>query len=333
MWDSNDNPMLSRVASAIYWMSRYMERAENTARFIDAIRHLVLDLPGESRNEWESLIFATGDEEDFKNRYGEDYRRQDVIQFLTFDRQNPNSILSCMRAARENARSIREIISSEVWEQINRSYLLVSDPQALQRVEQDPAAFYSHFKKACLLFSGSAYSTMTHNEAWQFCKLGWTIERADKSSRVLDVKYFMLLPRMEYVNSPYDSLQWAGLLRCISGFEMFCKDYRQISPSNVAEFLLLSDEFPRSVRFCLMHAELAMNEITGSRARSFSNRAEQRLGRLRSELDYVDIKEILNHGLHEYLDSFQSKLNDVGDEIQRTFFNTRHTAAASAPSA
>ncbi|MBI1374754.1 MAG: alpha-E domain-containing protein [Phycisphaera sp.] len=315
--------MLSRVANAIYWMSRYVERAENTARFIDAVRHLVLDLPGESRNEWESLLYASGDEKSFIERYGEEYTRQNVVQFMTFDRDNPNSIASCMRNARENARSIREIISSEMWEQLNRSYLMMNDRLAPQHVADDPAGFFSHFKKACLLFSGATYSTMTHNEAWQFCKLGWTIERADKTSRVLDVKYFMLLPRIDYVNSPYDSLQWAGLLRCISAFEMFRKHYRQIVPRNVAEFLLLSDDFPRSVRFCLMQAELSMNEITGSRFGSFVNGAEQRLGRLRSELDYAEIQEILNYGLHEYLDAFQSKLNAVGKAIHEAFFDTR----------
>jgi len=314
--------MLSRVANAIYWLGRYVERAENTARFLDAVRHLVLDLPGESRNEWESLLYASGDQEAFFERYGEQITRRDVVQFMTFDKENPNSILSSMIAARENARSIREIISSEMWEQLNRSYLMINDSSAHTRVLDDPAGFFGHFKKACLLFSGATYSTMTHNEAWQFLKLGWTIERADKTSRVLDVKYFMLLPRVDYVNSPYDSLQWAGLLRCISAFEMFRKDYRQILPRNVAEFLLLSEDFPRSVRFCLAQSELSMNEITGSRFRSFTNAAEQKLGRLRSELDYAMIDEILNYGLHEYLDAFQSKLNDVGETIHETFFAT-----------
>ncbi len=125
--------MLSRVANSIYWMSQYVERAENTARFLDVVRHLVLDLPGENRNEWESLLLASGDEETFTKQYGEP-TQANVIQFLTFDRKNPNSILSSMWAARENARSIREIISSEMWEQLNRSYLMVRDAQAPARL-------------------------------------------------------------------------------------------------------------------------------------------------------------------------------------------------------
>ncbi len=167
---------------------------------------------------------------------------------------------------------------------------------------------------------------MTHNEAWQFAKLGWAIERADKTSRILDVKYFMLLPRVDYVGSPYDNLQWAGLLRCLSALEMFRKVYRQLTPRLVAEFLILNEDFPRSIRFSLAHAELALHTITGTRGRSFANIAEQHMGRLRSDLDYAAIDEILNSGLHEYLDFFQSRLNTIGGAIHETFFAARRPA-------
>lgn len=310
--------MLSRVANSVFWMSRYIERAENTARFLDVVHHLVLDLPGETSNQWESLIYASGDHEPYLERYGS-FTEAGATQFLTFDRDNPNSILSCLWLARENARSIREVVSSEMWEQINRSYHLVREAQQSDRLRQEGPAFYSHFKKACHLFAGITDATMSHNEAWHFARLGRLLERADKTTRILDVKYFMLLPRVDYVGSPYDSLQWAALLRCLSALEMYRKRFHQILPKSVAAFLLLDGDFPRSVRFCLGEAEDSIQRITGTR-RGFSNRAEQQLGRLRAEVDFTDIEQIFAQGLHEYLDVVQSRLNDVGAAVHETFF-------------
>ena len=310
--------MLSRVADTIYWMNRYIERAENTSRFVDVVRHLVLDLPGNLGNQWESLIMATGDEEVFKERFGE-ATEANVMHFLTFDRENPNSIISCLWAARENARSIREVISSEMWEQINRSYLMIKDADSAHRVDDDPAGFFSHFKKACHLFLGVTDSTMTHGEGWHFGRMGRLLERADMTSRMIDVKYYVLLPRVDYVGSPYDSLQWTALLKSLSAFEMYRKRFHQISPKHVAEFLLLDSQFPRSIHYCLIKAEESLHTITGTPAASYSNLAEQRIGRLRSEMDYADIQEILDSGLHEYLDHFQYRLNDFGDSIYKTF--------------
>lgn len=311
--------MLSRVANSIYWMGRYIERAENIARFVDVVRHLVLDLPDEAGNQWESLVKAAGDSEPFDQRYGE-ATMENVIRYLIFDRENPNSIHSCFWSARENARSVRDAISSEMWEQINRSYLMVKDKKAVERVEEDPAAFFSHFKKSCHLFVGIADTTMTHGEGWHFSRLGRLIERADMTSRMIDVKYYILLPRLDYVGSPYDSLQWAALLRSISALEMYRKQYQQIIPKHVGQFLILDRQFPRSMRFCLIKAEESLHAITGTPPATFSNLAEQRVGRLRAEMDYANIKDIFNIGLHEYIDTFQNDLNELGNAIYETFF-------------
>ncbi len=311
--------MLSRVAHSIYWMSRYIERAENTARFTDVVRHLVLDLPDEVGNQWSSLISAAGEETTFRERYG-DSTAANVIRFLTFDPDNPNSIYASLRMARDNARSIREIISSEMWEQVNRSFLMIKDAQATDRLEDDPAAFFSHFKKACHLFTGITDTTMTHGEGWHFARMGRLIERADMTSRMIDVKYFVLLPRVDYVGSPYDSLQWGALLKSISALEMYRKRFRRITPHRVAEFLVLDREFPRSIHYCLIKAENSLHAITGSSRGTFCNLAEQRLGRLRSDLDYADVDEIFDQGLHEYLDHFQAKLIGVGSAVYDTFF-------------
>ncbi len=311
--------MLSRVANSIYWMSRYIERAENIARFVDVVRHLVLDLPDQVSNQWESLVEATGDHERFEERHAA-ATEANVIRFLTFDRDNPNSILSCLWSARENARSVREAISSEMWEQINRSYLMVKDSQASDRIDDDPAAFFSHLKKACHLFIGLTDTTMTHNEGWHFGRMGRLIERADKTSRMIDVKYFVLLPRVDYVGSPYDSLQWAALLRSLSAFEMYRKRFHQITPKHVAEFLILDRQFPRSLHYCVIKAEESLHAITGTPPATFTNLAEQRVGRLRADLDYAEIQETLDAGLHGYLDQFQIELNDFDDAIFDTFF-------------
>jgi len=316
--------MLSRVANSIHWMSRYLERAENIARFIDVNLHLILDVPVAYEHQWAPLVSVTGDAAAFRQRYGE--ATQDaVLQFLVFDRENPNSIYSCLAAARENARSTREVTSSEMWEQMNRTYLMVRDAESSRRVWSEAAAFFSHFKKACHLFNGTADATMSHAEGWHFMRSGRLLERADKTSRILDVKYFILLPEPDYVGSPYDSLQWTALLKSASAFEMYRKRYHRITPRSVAEFLILDAGFPRSMRHCLIDSEDSLKAIAGSAPRSFRNTAEQRLGRLRSELDYTSIDEVFSHGLHEYLDDFQLRLNGIGQAIHGTFFEPTPT--------
>ena len=184
--------MLSRVADSIYWMGRYVERAENVARFVDVNLNLMLDAPTGVDQQWQPLVNITGDHEGFTKRYGE-ATQEKVIQFLTFDRENPNSILSCLRAARENARSVREIISSEMWLQLNQFYLMVNSAAVTTNGHETPHDFFTEVKLASHLFAGVTDSTMTHGEAWHFCQLGRKLERADKTSRILDVKYFILL--------------------------------------------------------------------------------------------------------------------------------------------
>ncbi len=315
-------PMLSRVAESIYWMSRYVERAENVARFIDVNLHLMLDLPVETKQQWEPLVTVTGDQELFTQRYGR-AARDTVIQFLTFDSDYPNSIIACLRSARENARSVREIISSEMWESINEFYLLVASKTAKDEAFTDPHAFFTKVKLGSQRFIGIREGTISHGEAWHFSQLGGLVERAEKTSRILDVKYFILLPRVEYVDTPYDNIQWAALLKSASALEMYRKRFRRISPTRVVDFLMFDREFPRAIRHCLINAEESLHRITGSPPGLFSNEAERRLGRLRAEIDYADINEVFEVGLHHYLDSFQTKLNAVDDAIFNTFFALR----------
>jgi uncharacterized alpha-E superfamily protein len=316
--------MLSRVADSILWMNRYIERAENVARFIDVNLNLMLDLPEELQiaNQWSPLVTTTGDHEIFEKKYGK-ATQENVIQFLAFDREYGSSITSCVSAARENARSVREVISSEMWEQVNKFYLQITDPGAVQQAADHPHEFFASVKNASHIFAGAAEATMSHNEGWHFGRLGMLMERADKTSRILDVKYFILLPQVEYVGTPYDNLQWSALLKSASALEMYRKRFHTITPSNVATFLILDREFPRAINRCVIEAEASLHAITGNPVGQFSNHAERRLGRLRSELAYAQIKEVIDGGLHEYLDDVQVKINDIGNAVYEDFLAPR----------
>lgn len=314
--------MLSRVAESIYWMSRYIERAENVARFLDVNLHTMLDLVVDDHQRWDPLVATTGDHEEFRKRFGS-ATQETVTEFLTFDRSNPNSIISSLSAARRNAKSVREIISSEMWEHVNKFFLMVQSAAGNGQAKHSPHDFFNEVKLASQLFTGVTDATMSHGEPWHFARMGRLLERADKTSRILDVKYFMLYPRSEDQGTPYDNLQWASLLRSTSALEMYRKRFQLISPRKVADFLILDREFPRAIHYCLIKAEESLHAVTLSPPGTFRDAAEQRLGRLRSELDFADINEVIDEGLHQFLDSFQKKLNKVGDAVFETFFAMR----------
>jgi uncharacterized alpha-E superfamily protein len=320
--------MLSRVANSIYWMCRYIERAENVARFISVNLNLLLDMPSEKGKHWEPLMMITGDQELFEKKYP-NYTQKEVSHFLTFDREYPNSILTCLAAARENGRSIREIISSEMWEHLNNFYLELADNRSPAMVLEDPHRFFKIIQMRSHLFTGLMDSTMSHGEAWNFARIGMMIERADKTSRILDVKYFMLLPRADLVNTPIDNIQWTAVLKSASAFEMFRKEHHQITPRKVAGFLIFDNQFPRSIRHCISKAQICLHRITGSPPGSANSTAEKRLGRLKADLEYIDIDEVIDHGMHEYLDGLQIRLNQVDEAIGTTFFNLKPMIDAS----
>jgi uncharacterized alpha-E superfamily protein len=244
-----------------------------------------------------------------------------VIQFLTFDASYPNSILSCLKAARENARSIREIISSEMWEQVNEFYMMVRDA-ANGKNPYDLTEFFYKVKLNGHLFAGIMDATMSHNECWHFGNIGRLLERADKTSRILDVKYYILLPSVQDVGTTLDEIQWIALLKSTSAYEMYRKRQKrhQITPYGVVEFLILDREFPRSIQYCFLHAEQSLHQITGTHSGTWHNPAERELGRLRSELDYLSIDEITEIGLHEFLDNLQRRINLIGEKMFETFF-------------
>jgi len=300
-------------------MCRYIERAENVARFISVNLNLLLDIPLEEDLQWIPMIATTGDRKQFEELYG-DYSQENVIEFLTFNRQNGNSIISSIQAARENARSVREIISTEMWEQLNRFYIELKEAQHTGFARNDPHKFFLMIKMRGHMFSGLLYSTMSHGEPWHFARMGLMMERADKISRILDVKYYMLLPRIDQVGSPYDNIQWAAVLKSASAHDMYRKRFHRISPNNVADFLIFDADFPRSIRHCMGNAFESLHRITGALYGSAHNPAEKYLGRLVADLNYSDIGDVMEAGMHEYLDSLQVRMNEVGEKISSTFF-------------
>ena len=321
--------MLTRVADALYWLGRYVERAENIARFIDVsllIRLDDIDVDGD--RIWLPLVETTGDSDWFKRKY-EIATMEAVLKFLVFDPEYPNSIFSCLRAARENGRAIREIISSEMWEQLNTFYLMVREAaQQSEAGAPTPTSFFSAVKQQRHLFSGISANTMSHNEAWHFMRMGIMMERADKTSRLLDVKYFLLLPSVNDVGGIVDESQWAAVLRSASAFEMYRKKHGRISPEAVAEFLVLDPEFPRSIRRCVSEADRCLHVISGSPPGQVQNEAERIFGRMKAQFDYTSAKAILNQGLHEFLDDFQKRMNEAGAALHQSYFAT---AADEAP--
>lgn len=319
--------MLSRVADTIYWMGRYIERAENYARFMDVNFNLSLELHPDAYEQWKPLIVTTGDWSLFDENH-DVANKTNSIKFLTFDDKNPNSIYSCLIQARENARAIRPDITKEMWEQINSLFYHVKEAKSKKLwLRKDPRAFFEDVKKSCQLLYGILDSTISKTEGWHFAKIGQLIERADKTSRVLDVKYHILLPSSATVGSSLDIIQWSSLLKSVSAYDMYRKKYGKLTPSDISEFLIFDSEFPRSILSCLMATEQSLHAITGSQY-GFSNSAEKQLGWIKSQLEYADINDVFTFGLHEYLDGIQMQLNQLSISIFETFFATENIIKA-----
>ncbi len=316
---TGDTPLLSRVADSVYWMARYMERAENIARFIGVNLNLQYDLQLDPENLWQPLIDTSGDTAAFKKRYGI-ANQNDVIDFLTYDAENPNSIYSSLRSARENARSVRETISSEMWEQVNGMYLRLQANRQMPEPESLPEVFRS-IRLGSHMFQGITDATMTHSEAWHFARLGRKLERADKTSRILDVKYFMLLPSLKDVGTPYDDIHWSAVLKSVSGFEMYRKKHGRLHPRDIVDFLVLDREFPRSIHYCIRKADESLHEVTGTPMGAFAWPSERLTGLLRAELDFMSVKQMLRDGLHEHLDMLQAKMNAIDKGLSEDFFS------------
>lgn len=315
--------MLSRVADSLYWMSRYIERAENIARLLDVNLQLLLDFEEMNDNKlkehWDPVIRAAGKEELFYEIY-EHADSQSVTNFLTFDGKNASSVISCMFAARENARMIRDQISTEMWECLNEAYLFLRSNSAKQVWEDGPYAFYKQIQDYSHLFQGLADSTFSHKEGFYFMQVGKFLERAEKTSRILDIKYHMLLPSVEDVGGAIDAVQWGAILRSCSAFEAYHRLYvTSVNPLKVSDFLIFNDDFPRSIQFSVRELDKNLHRISGCSLGEYSNAAERLSGRLLSDLKYGNINDAFNLGLHEYLVGLQSSFIEIGKAVFESY--------------
>lgn len=315
--------MLSRVADSCFWLSRYIERAESSSRILDVNMQLVLDFEAlnysDSNQQWLPILATLEDQELFLQLHDK-ISGDAVMEFITFEKTNPNSILASVTHARENARTVREQISSEMWERINRLYLYLQSPAARAAHRESPIGFHRTLVENLHSFQGITDATMTHGEGWQFLQAGKFLERADSTSRVLDFKYHVLLPQGEKVGGNIDVTQWMAVLRSCSAMEAYFKiSNGRVSSWEVAEFLILHDSFPRSIRFCVDALDSALHRISGTDRGHFENEAERLSGLLRSNLDFANIGSIFKIGLHQYLEETQIRLNGISNALAETY--------------
>lgn len=312
--------MLSRVANSLYWINRYVERAENIARFVEVSEALCLDSTTDNAETWLPIIDASGDRDLFDSNYSQ-ASPGDVTKFLIKDKNNSNSILQCLFIARENARQIRDVITTEMWEQLNCLFWSLQDEELIWKAPTQEQL--REIRRGCQLFYGITDVTLSRDLSWQFSQLGRLIERADKTSRILDVKYFLLLPKSELVGGVLDELQWIALLKSAGAYQMFRQAEQQpISPIAVARYLLLDPNFPRSIRYCLDNISKILQRINNYPFYSPPDDLECLRGNLLAKWSYVRINTLIQKGLHEAIDELQQDLNLLHNLIEERYFIT-----------
>ncbi len=313
--------MLSRTADHLFWMSRYTERAENTARLLD-VNYQTSLLPQSDAVAlvgWQGLISISELRPAYTEKYGE-IRAGDVMEFMVKDEENPSSIVSCLSAARENARAVRGTLTTEVWETMNQTWIEVRRDLRNGNFERDPAKFFEWVKFHSHLSRGVTVGTMLMDEALYFMRLGTFLERADNTARLMDVKFHAVQSDFYGTASEkdqeYDFYHWSAILRSVSGFEIYRKVYRDvIKPELVAELMMLRPDMPRSLLASLNEVVNNLNLLATERSSDTLRRA----GKLCAELKYGHIDEILATGLHAYLTQFLDRVNDLGSHISRDF--------------
>lgn len=314
--------MLSRTAYHLFWMARNVERAENAARLLDVTVKSQL-LPGQqsgrdlARNTpWEVPLTTSGQIDSFTALYPK-MTAANVLEYMVTRTDNPSSILGCLHLARENARSVRGAITSEMWECINSIWLELKSTKAKSLQLESISELLERVKLQSHLFRGITVGTALQDEAWQFIRLGTFLERADNTARILDVKYHILLPSLDEIGGARDYYQWGALLRSVSAFEAYRKVYRDvISPHKVAELLILRSDLPRSLHACMNEIQTILDALPASSASEVRRRA----GEIHSRLHYGRIQDVIQDGLHEYLTWFVETVNQLGEEISQHYF-------------
>ena len=313
--------MLSRTADHLFWMARYTERAENTARMLD-VNYQAAMLPQPSAAAelgWQGVLSISELLSSYKAQHG-DVTAQGVLDFMVKDESNPSSIVSCLRSARENARAVRGTLTTEVWETLNATWLDVNRMLRSGAFERDPGQFFDWVKFRSHLSRGVTLGTMLADEAFYFVRIGTFLERADNTARLLDVKFHALqgefFGAVSDKGQEYDFYHWSAVLRSVSGFEIYRKVYRDvIKPERVAQLLILRPDMPRSLHSSVGEVVTNLDHVASSR----TSESLRRAGRLRADLQYGRIDEILATGLHAYLTQFLDRVNELGSQISREF--------------
>lgn len=306
--------MLSRVANSIYWLARYLERAENTARLINVNSHLLLDLPSSVKLGWEPIVDILSFREIFYEKY-EQADEKNVIKFMLVDRDHPGSVISSLSAARENARTVKEIIPSEAWEQINEIYLYVTENQANAFTRRSRYAYLSKIILANQTITGLLAGTMTNDEAYSFIRIGRNLERADMSTRIIDVRSASLLPDVENELPAFQNIQWMGVLKSMTAYQMYRREVRvRINRQDVLEFLLLEPRFPRSLMHSVEQVERSISELPNNK------NAVEKTRLVRNYLLNAKPATLNQEKLHEFIDDMQMGLIEIDNKIAETYF-------------
>lgn len=308
--------MLSRTADHLFWMARYTERAENTARMLDVnMQTQLLPQSAEAAEQgWRAVLGISELQPAFDEKYGL-LTRKDVIDFLVRDPDNPSSIAACLTHARENARAVRGTLTTEVWETQNTTWLEMNHLLKEDLLERDPGEFFEWVKHRSHLSRGVTIGTMLKDEAFYFIRLGTFLERADNTARLIDVK-FHGADRELLTATDMDFYHWAAVLRSVSAFETYRKAYRDvITPERVAELLILRGDMPRSLMACLAEVVNNLEQVRNE----VSQETERFAGRLHADLRFNSIEDIMQHGLHDFLTHFLAQVYELGNRVSRDF--------------
>jgi uncharacterized alpha-E superfamily protein len=304
--------MLSRTADNLYWLARYVERAEYLARILEATQRLaaVPVAHGSSTNEWETAVATAGCASAFFAAHKE-ANEATVTEFLAFSPDNASSIRSCFEVARTNARAVRTALTMEMWDAINGTWLELQKLGSGPASREQLASFLRWVQESSLRFDGSAYRTMLRNDAYWFSRLGVFIERADNTARILDVKYHLLLPPQEHIGGPLDYFQWAAILRSVSALTSYHWVYREsLKPWLVADLLMLNEQMPRSLASCYVHLVEHLDNI--ARVYGRQGQSQRHARSIRTRLQNSRMEEIFQRGLHEFIDEFIADNNRLG---------------------
>lgn len=313
--------MLSRVANAIYWSARYLERAENVSRILYVTLHYDMESTASSLDNWTSLVRASGDEKFFREKYTS-FTRDNVLKFLVTDKSNFNSIHCCISAARENARTIREVISQKMWEDINQLYWSAHEFSKKRNPAKNLEDYLTNLQDRYMSFMGATEATMNHDEAWHFARLGRMIERGDKTGRILDVNYFVL-GQSNGEGSPGENYLMAkALLKSASAFDMYRRKNTDISPEKVCYFLLSDADFPRSILYCAQQVSNSIKAICRYNQNSFSEGIRSKASDLFSFVEDRDSVEPTSQSIHQFVDDFQTRVNALDTHIYKIFFSS-----------